>query len=175
MATFLRNRKLYPLYWSLLAALALAADYLTGPLLRFPIFFVIPVALASWHNGRGWGFFLSICLPLVRLYYDALWDTPWTYFETSANSMIRIAVLSLIVYFVDKTARQTRELRKEVKILSGILPICSFCKKIRTAENEWVKLEDYISEHSESEFSHGLCQDCLKKHYGDYVKNSSAQ
>jgi hypothetical protein len=45
------------------------------------------------------------------------------------------------------------------------LPICSFCKKIRTKDKTWVPVEEYLHEHSEAEFSHGFCPDCLKEHY----------
>lgn len=56
---------------------------------------------------------------------------------------------------------------KEVKQLSGLLPICSICKKIRDDKGYWNQLESYIHEHSEAEFSHGICQDCAEKHYPD--------
>lgn len=48
----------------------------------------------------------------------------------------------------------------EVKTLKGILPICSYCKKIRDDEGQWHQLEKYISNRSDSEFSHGICGDC---------------
>lgn len=57
---------------------------------------------------------------------------------------------------------------KEVKTLSGLLPICSICKKIRDDQGYWRQLEGYIQEHSEAKFSHGLCQECLAKYYPDY-------
>jgi PAS domain S-box-containing protein len=53
----------------------------------------------------------------------------------------------------------------EIKILSGMLPICSSCKKIRNDEGYWEQLENYIRDHSGAEFSHGLCPDCTKKFY----------
>ena len=53
----------------------------------------------------------------------------------------------------------------EVKVLRGFLPICSGCKSIRNDQGYWEKIEVYIREHSEAEFSHGLCPDCLKKLY----------
>ncbi len=55
----------------------------------------------------------------------------------------------------------------KVKKLSGLLPICSHCKKIRNDKGYWIQIESYIHKHSEAEFSHGICQDCLKKHYPD--------
>jgi len=54
---------------------------------------------------------------------------------------------------------------KEVKALRGLIPICASCKKIRNDGGFWQQLEDYLSEHSGVEFSHGLCQPCIKKLY----------
>lgn len=53
----------------------------------------------------------------------------------------------------------------EIKILRGIVPICMHCKEIRDDKGYWNQLEKYISEHSEVQFSHGICDKCLKKHY----------
>ena len=62
------------------------------------------------------------------------------------------------------------ELRKaitEIKQLRGILPICASCKKIRNDRGAWTQIESYISDHSEAEFSHGVCPDCAKKLFPD--------
>ena len=56
----------------------------------------------------------------------------------------------------------------EVKLLSGMLPICSICKNIRDDKGYWNRIEKYISTRSEAEFSHSLCPDCAKKYYPDY-------
>jgi CheY-like chemotaxis protein len=53
----------------------------------------------------------------------------------------------------------------KVKLLSGLLPICANCKKIRDDEGYWQQVEVYIRDHSEAEFSHGLCPDCISKLY----------
>lgn len=54
----------------------------------------------------------------------------------------------------------------KIKTLSGMLPICTSCKKIRDDEGYWKKIEHYISERSDAEFSHSLCEDCAEKLYG---------
>ena len=54
---------------------------------------------------------------------------------------------------------------KEVKVLRGLIPICASCKKIRNDDGFWQHLEEYFGEHSEAEFSHGICQSCIKKLY----------
>ena len=55
----------------------------------------------------------------------------------------------------------------QVKTLSGLLPICAHCKKIRDDKGYWNQIESYIHEHSEAEFSHSICQECAKKYYPD--------
>lgn len=89
-------------------------------------------------------------------------------------------LVQVIEYCIDisdrKQAAQEREtlitdLQKalhEVRTLSGLLPICSSCKKIRDDKGYWNNLELYISAHSEAEFSHGLCPDCAQRLYPDY-------
>ena len=53
----------------------------------------------------------------------------------------------------------------EIKTLQGILPICSHCKKIRDEEGDWNRIETYIREHSDAEFTHGMCPECIKEFY----------
>ena len=56
-----------------------------------------------------------------------------------------------------------------VKQLEGIIPICSYCKKIRDDKQSWQQLEKYITEHSEACFSHGICPECAKKNESDFI------
>lgn len=73
---------------------------------------------------------------------------------------IRIQVLQR------KLANQVHNLEialKQVKQLRGLLPICMYCKRIRKDEDYWQQVESYISEHSEAEFSHGICPECYEK------------
>jgi sigma-B regulation protein RsbU (phosphoserine phosphatase) len=80
---------------------------------------------------------------------------------------------------LEKSLRQkNKELSEalaQVKQLKGLLPICMFCKKIRNDENYWQKVEDYIAQHSEVDFSHGICPECYEKYYPKYVKRKKAQ
>ncbi|SPD73361.1 Two component system response regulator [uncultured Desulfobacterium sp.] len=78
--------------------------------------------------------------------------------------------------------RQDRDRRKlvadlkddleKVKKLSGFLPICSCCKKIRNATGYWEQVEAYIKKNSEAEFTHGICPECAQKLYPEVFKNS---
>ncbi|MBN1625977.1 MAG: hypothetical protein JW944_05585 [Deltaproteobacteria bacterium] len=58
---------------------------------------------------------------------------------------------------------------EEIKTLRGIIPICSNCKKIRDDAGIWNQIENYVTQHSEAEFSHSLCPDCVKKLYPDFA------
>jgi hypothetical protein len=64
---------------------------------------------------------------------------------------------------------------KQVKQLSGFIPICASCKKIRDDKGFWNDVAEYITEHSEAQFTHGLCPDCMKKWYPDYVAESAIE
>ncbi|MGV8058346.1 MAG: PAS domain-containing protein [Smithellaceae bacterium] len=68
----------------------------------------------------------------------------------------------------EKLITELREALANVKILSGLLPICSACKKIRNDEGYWEQIESYISERSDADFTHGICPDCRKKLYPNF-------
>jgi PAS domain S-box-containing protein len=65
----------------------------------------------------------------------------------------------------EKIIGELEQALSEVKKLSGFLPICMYCKKIRDDKDYWHEVEKYVSNHSEAQFSHGLCPDCTKKHH----------
>lgn len=65
----------------------------------------------------------------------------------------------------EKLIAELREALANVKSLSGLLPICMYCHKIRDDKGYWNRVETYIREHSEAEFSHGLCPDCLEERF----------
>ena len=80
---------------------------------------------------------------------------------------------------VSKQQQQERErligeLQKaleKVKQLSGMLPICSYCKKVKDDKGYWKQIETYIQDHSEAEFSHGICSNCAEKYHPEYFKS----
>ncbi len=63
----------------------------------------------------------------------------------------------------EELIRNLQDALARVKTLSGLLPICAYCNKIRDDEGYWHRIEAYIQEHSEAVFSHGVCPECLKK------------
>ena len=69
-----------------------------------------------------------------------------------------------------KAVVELQQALRQVKKLSGFLPICASCKMIRDDKGYWQQIEQYISEHSEALFSHGLCPECAKKLYPEFVR-----
>lgn len=74
----------------------------------------------------------------------------------------------------ERLIQELEDALTKVKTLSGLFPICSSCKKIRDDKGYWNQVETYIREHSEVEFSHGFCPDCMKKLYPEFIKKEDS-
>lgn len=68
---------------------------------------------------------------------------------------------------LQERTKQLEEALDDIRALEEIIPICMYCKKIRDDEGYWNQLESYISKKTGSNFSHGICPDCLRQHFGD--------
>jgi hypothetical protein len=68
--------------------------------------------------------------------------------------------------------RAVHDALSKAKILQGLLPICAHCKEVRDDQGYWTRIEDYIRHHSEAEFSHGYCPDCLEKEYASLRRDT---
>jgi hypothetical protein len=67
----------------------------------------------------------------------------------------------------ERLIEELQEALTKVRTLSGLIPICASCKKIRDDKGYWNQIEQYISEHTEADFSHGICPECADRMYGD--------
>ena len=65
---------------------------------------------------------------------------------------------------------ELKDALSKIKRLSGLLPICASCKKIRNDNGYWQQIESYIRANSEAEFSHSICPECVKRLYPDFIK-----
>ena len=83
-------------------------------------------------------------------------------FKARVNAMVRIL---LAERERDELIVELKAALAKVKQLSGLLPICCYCKKIRDDEGYWNQLEVYLAKHSEAKMSHGICPDCVQQHY----------
>lgn len=92
----------------------------------------------------------------------------------------RIQILDLLFSIYENSLQQKRELEKTnhklrealetIKTLQGIIPICAHCKQIRDDAGAWNQMEEYISQHSEAQFSHSICPKCVKELYPELHK-----
>jgi len=156
-------------------------DYVTGYEIGISLFYLIPISFAVWVGGRPLSIIISFLSILTITLADFMAGKELHhFFVESWNLLIHLGffavyaiVLSLVKADLDERKMLINELRKalsEVKQLSGFLPICASCKKIRDDEGYWNQIESYISAHPEAQFSHGICPECAKKLYSEFLK-----
>lgn len=158
------------IFYIMIALVVLVIDFYTGKNIRFPILYIIPVGIAAWYNQKTMAYILAVFLSLSRFGFHIPWQEMDSLSSAGINTGIRISALVLYAYLVDRTSWQTRELKKRVKLLEGILPICASCKKIRNEQGKYENMETYISDHSDAEFSHGICPECAQELYPEFSK-----
>ncbi len=151
-------------------------DYVTGETYELFILYYLPVGLVAWHVNRTAGLLMGILCTATWFQSDYLSHARYSLFVGTWDTAMRFVSFVGLAWILSKVqtelAREKRlndelaEAMAQIKTLTGILPMCSFCRKIRDDKNQWVPLESYISKHSDAQVSHGLCPICYKKHYG---------
>ena len=155
------------------ALVVACGDFLAGPILFFPILFLIPLALLAWNSGLRPALALGAVLCVIRFFIQYAWGIPYTVPVAIVNACVRMAVLFIITFLCAKLSEQTQALRARVRTLEGILPTCAFCKDIRDEAGNWHQIEEYVALHSEAVFSHGVCPKCTAQHYGELLDKAS--
>ncbi len=147
---------------------------LTGTRATMAPFYLIPIALVTLRSTQTAGLLTSIVCGVLWVSMDVqspgylfLWLEAW-------NNLLRFGVFVSSALLLSRLkGDMVREMKlnadlqsalAEVKQLSGLLPICAWCKRIRDDEGEWQAMEEYITVHSEADFTHGICPDCARKH-----------
>jgi hypothetical protein len=156
-------------------------DYHTGYELSFSIFYLIPVTFSVWFVKKYAGILMSVASAMTWLVTDLQAGHQYSHiFIPYWNAIVRMGFFLVATFTLDalKASQERKEslitdlkaALSKVKMLEGILPVCSFCKKIRDEDNTWSTMEGYISSHSEALFSHTYCPDCAREHYPEYFK-----
>jgi hypothetical protein len=124
---------------------------------------VLTVAVIGvWNAAQGHGPFVVPGAPVV----ESLRRTQ------GALGMSSLCVLLLAATVAERTTAERErsallaELQKalaEIKTLRGLIPICAWCKRVRDDQDFWHSVEDYVGQHTEATFSHGMCPQCLEK------------
>jgi cbb3-type cytochrome oxidase subunit 3 len=120
----------------------------------------------------GAGIISSLCIAIGSVLAGPRYLPHWVLLT---NRAVVIGTIWIIVYYSrQQKAAQDRERmawlalqesQQEIKTLRGLIPICAGCKRIRTDDGIWQQIEVYILEHSDAEFSHDICAECMKTLY----------
>jgi hypothetical protein len=159
-------------------------DYVTGYEFGFFVFYFLPIAIAAWKLGFTSSYLISILGSIVWFFSDIHSSHPYSgIFFAIWNTAIRLVSFLIIAYSTSKirllltkereNAQKLQNALSQIKTLSGLIPICASCKKIRDDKGYWNQLEAFIQEHSAAEFSHGFCPDCMKKLYGVVLEDDT--
>jgi len=97
---------------------------------------------------------------------------PFSIIELQARVKVGRRMIEMQGALASKIEELNRAL-EEIKTLRGILPICTNCKKIRDDRGYWNQVEVYVHERTEAEFSHGICPQCMKKLYPEFMQGNS--
>ncbi len=142
----------------------------------FVWFYCLPMIVFYIFGLREGVFWVGVSIVLTTLLFLF---SPAREFHTSLDSLrflVTYTIVAIIAYGLESSrSKYAQELREErdalhlamqqVKTLRGLLPICASCKSIRDDQGYWNKIETYLNEHSEVQFSHGICPACLEKLY----------
>jgi hypothetical protein len=158
---FIRGRSaVLSVLWVGVALWVIWADSMSGLPPLFPVTYLVPVILAANSGCFSIALLLSFVMPLARLQgHDGLNDNP----QVWANALIHCFVLAFIAMLVYRQQR-------EVKVLRGILRVCSFCKRIKSGEETWQPIESYVTRHADVRFSHTFCPECARAHYPEFFR-----
>lgn len=146
--------------------------------------FLIAAVMLNARYGGTWAGLASAVLSMIA--FDFFFDERPYHLDFDLPGWIRLLFFSSFSLLVSSLEKQRqyviRSLREtnqtlqhaldEVKTLRGILPICIYCKQIRTTDGAWVQMEKYVHEHTHADFSHGMCPECYKKNYPDIYKQN---
>lgn len=134
-------------------------------------------ATAKIAEGSDVPVIYMTCLSDQQIFERAIGTHPYGYIIkpydiNELRSAIEIAVVKHEAAKERETLiAQLQKALREVKTLTGLLPICASCKKIRKDDSTWQQIEEYISSHSDADFTHGICPDCAHRLYPELYQN----
>lgn len=155
---FVSSGHIHPLWWAPIGIALGVTDYLTGHVVVPPVYVPV-VTVAAWYSGTRVGFLLSTLLPLARLLTADQLDTT----VTPVRVFFGMLTLVIVAFIAGRLGQHERDLTKRVRALESLLPMCMWCKSIRTGE-QWERLETYM-ESAGTPLTHGICPSCTREHY----------
>jgi hypothetical protein len=134
------------------------------------ILYILVVLISLWSNKIEMPIYMAISgsiLTMIGVYTSPSGGELWKVLTNRSLALFAIWATAILSVQRKMMHEEKEETLLEIKRLNGLLPICASCKKIRDDKGYWNQIEAYIRDHSDAEFSHGICPDCAKKLYPD--------
>jgi hypothetical protein len=132
--------------------------------------YILIVLISLWSNKVNLPVYMAIVgsmLTILGFYSSPTGGELWKVLANRSLALFAIWTTAILSYQRTIIHGEKEKALLEVKKLTGLLPICASCKKIRDDKGYWNQIELYIRDRSEVEFSHGICPECAKKLYPD--------
>ena len=158
----------------LIAVATLMFDLLTplGVAGGVPYFLLVLVSL--WSDRLKMPYYMAMggsVLIITGIFLSPPGVEPWKFITNRGIALFTIWATAILVVQRKSISEEKEAALAKIKVLSGMLPICASCKKIRDDKGYWNQMEAYIRDHSEAEFTHGICPDCAKRLYPELHAN----
>lgn len=157
-----------------LGAGILLLDFLTSQFLLLSILYILPVGFAAWFARARTAYALALLLPIGSLLIVLFLEHTAPPHYVALNTLIEIVVL-LFIAFTCGAVRQNFELKRQLRLLESVLPVCMGCKRIRDEHQQWQTMETYVTERTDSVVSHGVCPECAKRLYGNEARPTAGE
>jgi len=130
--------------------------------------YILVVLLSLWSSKTSLPIYVAIgvsALTVVGFYSSPSGGELWKVLSNRALALFAIWTTAILSVQWKNSQEEKEKALLDLKILNGLLPICASCKKIRDDNGYWERIEIFISDHSEADFTHGICPECVKELY----------
>lgn len=149
-------------------------NFLTGYEISFSIFYLVPTAFALWYLGKRFAMVTAVVSATVWFISDLATGHTFSHPVIPIwNAVVRLGFFVVFVFLADrwktsyeeqqKLVKDLKKALEDIKVLTGLIPICAWCKKVRDDEGYWQQVEAFVQEHSSATFTHSICPSCMEK------------
>jgi hypothetical protein len=143
-------------------------DYVTGPNIDFEFLYLLPILLSGWYLGYSGAFVAVVSTTAV---WSAMRVLGWGFRPVGTtvhawNALMRLSVFWTTAYLLSRSRFETfatRAALERSRRLPPIIPICAWCRKMKSAHEEWQTLEEFLSKETDVRLTHGICQPCAER------------
>jgi hypothetical protein len=149
-------------------------DALSAEQVTYSVFYLLPLCFIAWfgQNDKQTLIAAFACTLVSFFAEEAMQATQTTWLASYWNASVKLTFFCIVgigltrirrdMFALSSMNKKLKDALHEVKTLKGLLLMCSGCKSIRDDHGYWTKLEDYLSSHTDTKLTHGLCEKCLE-------------